>query len=726
MPLSTSIQAQIAFKNLLGKSQTDSASGIVNEFYGISFDIPSNNVWLDTIPTNSNSAVLQGTTVEVIADLGTVSGSNNHAYFTYWPTTAPTGYDIKTGQLFSYGQGSLINISAGDRMTSLISDSFSLSYSAVPYTTYPSGLIPPLDTREWIYQYNSGVLYQDFVGSALQPTKIRVFPYIGSKLAVTNTQENIRVSALGTNSYYATSSIPTIATYSSNYLFLVDFQNSNTSGTVSLNINGIGTYSVLQNGSNGLINLTSGDIIGATGGTAGPIYYLIFNNNNFQLFRSNPVQQPSTYTKPNKTINSVGSIDSGTYFEGVLLQDVFTDLIYGEELGNISNFKLLSGGNPIPPIEVGNTFSAGTYTFSVSLINSGQFLTNSTRIEWVGNQDIVSGTNNNGLYTWVSSDLNYGTTSSEIFTIYLKRTNNTVISKSTTIDWMYPIYYGSNSGTSVSASTILTFNKFLATQSIFATNISGSGFKYIATPQFFEPFYQITNRGIPVPMAGTAEGYNYYQTKSTSIGTVSSIYFDKVFVTNSYGIGATYNVFRTQNFLKTDLFVNTSDGDTSIQTQPTVISGKDGSQGPIGPAGNNGATGPQGPTGPLGGPQGATGPTGMVGATGPTGNVTDISISYKLVTDSYLLLSSDVNKVVAMSHSASASVAIPVFTYSIATGSQIMLLNWSGATLSVGLSPSVTLFSADSARRIRTRYSAATLLYLGGDKWVLTGDITNL
>ncbi|NBP58309.1 hypothetical protein EBU71_17620, partial [bacterium] len=212
MPLSTSIQAQIAFKNLLGKSQTDSASGIVNEFYGISFDIPSNNVWLDTIPTNSTSAVLQGTTVEVIADLGTVSGSNDHAYFTYWPTTAPTGYDIKTGQAFSYGQGSLINISAGDRMTSLISDSFSLSYSAVPYTTYPSGLIPPLDTREWLYQYNSGVLYQDFVGSALQPTKIRVFPYIGSKLAVTNTQENIRVSALGTNSYYATSSIPTIAT----------------------------------------------------------------------------------------------------------------------------------------------------------------------------------------------------------------------------------------------------------------------------------------------------------------------------------------------------------------------------------------------------------------------------------------------------------------------------------------------------------------------------------
>ena len=724
MPLTFSIQSQIAFKNLLGKSQTDSSKGIVNEFYGINFDISSNNLWLDNISSDSSVAVLQGTTVEVVADLGTVSGSNEHAYFTYWPSLPPSGYDIKTGNIFSYGLGSLSNISAGDRMTGLIPDAYGVSYSAIPYVSYPSNEIPPLDSREWFYQYNSGIFYQDFTTSP-QPSKIKVFPYLGSKLSTTNTQENIRVTAFGTNSYFATFSTPTIATYSNNYLFLIDFVNSNTSGTVSLNINGIGTQSVKQNGTTGLIDLTVGDIVGATGSTAGPIYYLIYNNNTFQFFRNSPIQLPSSYTKLNSTkLNSVGTIEKGTSFDGVLIQDMFTDLLYGDELGNISSVSIIdNSGNYVPQsIEVGNTFSAGTYTFSVSFINSGLFASNSTRIVREGFGDIVSATNNNGLYTWnLTSGINNSGTTSEIFSIYIKRTNNTIISKPTTIDWMYPIYYGSDVNTSVTAPTIVTFTKFLATQSIFAANISGSGYKYIATPEAFQPFYRITSGGLPVAMAATQNGYNFFENRSTSYGTISSIYHQKIYVTNSYGIGATYNVFRTLNFLKTDLFINTSDGETRIESGPSVISGKDGMQGPVGPVGSVGATGSQGPTGPSGGP---VGPTGPQGTTGPAGNVTDIDISYKIVASGYALTTTDVNKVVFMSHSNVGTVSVPTFTYSIATGSQIMLVNWSGLTLSVTNSSPVIVNSADNAKRIRTRYSAATLVYLGSDRWLLSGDIT--
>lgn len=723
MPLTSSVQAQIAFKNLLGKSQTDSSKGIVNEAYGISFDIPSSNVWLDTIPSSYNIALTKGITVEVIADLGTVSGSNGRGYFALWPSVPPTGTDIKTGQAFTYGQGSLSGISAGDRMLSLISDSYSLDYAATPYTSYPTNQIFPLDPREWVFQYNSGVFYQDFTTYA-QPSKIRVYPYIGSKLSSTNTQENIRVSAFGTNSYYAYSSIPLISTYSTNYLFLVDFQNSNTSGTVSLNINGIGTYSVYQNGLNGLVNLTSGDIIGGTGSTAGPIYYLTFNNNSFQFYKNNPIQTPSTYTKPNPTKISVGTIDRGTSFEGVLIQDMFTDLLYADELGNITDFSLISNNTYVDrKREVGNTLSSGVYTFSVSLNGTGSFASNSSTIKR-NLTKIVTATNNNGLYGWnLITGINYVTPNSEVFNVYVKRTNNTVVSRSFQIDWMYPVYYGSSVNQTIGATTISSFNKVLSTQSVFTLTIPGNGYKYIASPEFFGPFYRITSEGIPVSMAGTSSGFTFSESKSSSFGTVSSVYFTKIFVTSSYGIGATYNVYRTNNILNGNLFINTSDGETNILTGPSIINGKDGlqgSQGIIGP------TGPQGPTGPSGGPVGPTGATGVVGPTGPTGNITDIGLSYKSFSNQYVLTTTDVNTVLFSSHSASASIFIPLSSeQNIATGSQIMIINWSGVTLSISATSGVTLFSADSARRIRTRYSVATLLAMGGNRWTLTGDITN-
>ena len=141
--------------------------------------------------------------------------------------------------------------------------------------------------------------------------------------------------------------------------------------------------------------------------------------------------------------------------------------------------------------------------------------------------------------------------------------------------------------------------------------------------------------------------------------------------------------------------------------------------GPVGP------TGAIGPTGPSGGPVGPTGATGSIGATGPVGNVTDISIKF-VNSVPYSLILTDVNKVISMSHSTSGTISIPSYAeVNFATGSQIMIINWSGATLSVGPTSGVTLLSADSATRLRTQYSAATLLNITTDVWFMTGDITN-
>jgi hypothetical protein len=461
--------------------------------------------------------------------------------------------------------------------------------------------------------------------------------------------------------------------------------------------------------------LSAGDILGATSGL---IYYLTFNGNEFQFFSNNPQQSGLSYNKPNSSLVDVGTIEKGTSFDNVSFQNLFTDLLYGNELGNISSFNLIGNSGYLNPLEVGDTLNPSTYTFSWNLQNSSLFQNNTAAIERVGYGNIVTGYTNSGPVEWIlGSSLSYSSTQSEFFNLSIKRTNGTIISKILNIDWRYPIYFGSTTSTGITGSNFPgTFNKILATNSNFVVNIPDSGYKYIAIPDGFSAIYSLTIDGVPVAMAGTSNGFSYQETKVGNYnGTISSIYHDKIFITGSFGVGKTYSLYRTLNSISSGVDIISNElADSNFG----LIIGRDGF---IGPAGS---TGPIGPTGPSGGPVGPTGSTGPQGATGATGNVTDISISF--VTDSlYSLVLTDVNKVIAMSHSSNATVSIPTFAeVNIATGSQIMLVNWSGVTLSVGPTSGVTLLSADSATKIRTQYSAATLLNVSTNVWLLTGDIT--
>jgi hypothetical protein len=217
-------------------------------------------------------------------------------------------------------------------------------------------------------------------------------------------------------------------------------------------------------------------------------------------------------------------------------------------------------------------------------------------------------------------------------------------------------------------------------------------------------------------MAGTSSGFNFVESKIGNYnGTISSIYHDKIFVTSSFGLGSTYSLYRTLNNISSNMDVITNElADSNFG----LIIGRDGFIGPVGP------TGPIGPTGPSGGPVGPTGTDGPTGPAGATGNVTDITIGYQN-TDFYSLVLTDVNSVIMMSHSSTGTISIPTYAeVNFATASQILIVNWSGATLSVGPTAGVTLLSADSAKKIRTQYSAATLLNVSTDVWLLTGDIT--
>jgi hypothetical protein len=552
------IQGQIAFKNLLGKSQTNDNNIVVNEVIGFGFDVPSFNIMMDTINPTASIAVTDGVAVLVKGVLKVINGTNGKGFRTFWPTTPPSGSDIKNNNTaFAYGVGSLEGVTPDTPMTNLISDSFDVSYQAVPRKS-DGTQIPPLDDRDWVYQYNSGVFYQDRPNLAIgDPVTIDVYYYIGDRLLSQskNTQSNIRVSATASvNStaqdlYFATYSTPSIATYSTNYLFLVDFTQTNLSSTVSFNINGIGTTSVIKYTKDGPAPLAPGDITGATGGTSGQIYYLVYNNGLFEFYPKNPLSDSASFTYPADTPYSVGGIDVGTQFEKVSFQEMMKDLLYPDQLGKITSLSVSNNSGTVLRYEVGDELPRQVYTFSWGVNDFTGFKTSTLKLEDTTSSTVFTqSTGNNGPYGFLISTISNNTDATRNYKVSLTRNNGTIVSKFLNIPWMWSVYHGSSTWSTLTASQVFNLPSTLATQSVGSWTLSGTGYKYIAFPE--DVSYNFNNmyyKGLPFAIAGTPSGYSY---------SYSEVNYLFVTVSNSFGIAKQYKVYRSKNIISATISVN--------------------------------------------------------------------------------------------------------------------------------------------------------------------------
>lgn len=171
----------IAFKNLLGKSITETIKGLGNEAEGIAFNVHSDTIFVDNVDTDPAVAVAAGVAIFVDqADLTADPTSNGKAFFAEWPSSPPSGTDPTTSSPYAYGAGLLTGISSGDRITNAINPSFGVGYEAKPSDTGATP-IPVDDPKDWIYQYQSGIYFQqDVVGPT--PGFIDVYAYTGDTL----------------------------------------------------------------------------------------------------------------------------------------------------------------------------------------------------------------------------------------------------------------------------------------------------------------------------------------------------------------------------------------------------------------------------------------------------------------------------------------------------------------------------------------------------------------
>lgn len=540
MSLTSSTQASIAFKNISGKSMTDTGKGVNNEAEGIFFNVDSDNVWISPMSPTPSVLVSNGVAVFVTADLTYDNTSNGRGYFAIWPTIAPAGIDPVTSAPYAYGLGVLNGISAGDRVRSSIPPSYGVAYEAKPYSSGPT-IIPPGDPRNWIYQYNSGVFFQqDVVGPT--PILIDLYVYVGERLSdqtVVSQSANIRVTAIGTDNYSGVAT-PSIATYSATDMYLVDFENINTGATaVTLDINGLGPAEVIIFDGDGFpVGLTGGGEI-----NVGQIYYVIWDGINFQLNYGNPqTTSPLLYTNLIGSV-AVGGIPAGTTFSNATMKDMWDALLKPPyQQPNFSSFTFNHGG---ALREVGNAIVGGPYTFTWATSFPANVQNNSVTIrDLTNNVNLLSGTANDGNAVITLSTINKTSAASHQWRAQAVRTNSTVFySPTVTVSWQWRRFHGTQSLTSLSASQIQALSgSALAANRLGNYTFGGGSYKYFAWPTSFgaPTLFRDFNTNLAVAMAGIAEGY------TTPVG---AYYAQVVSITNIWGVTTNYYLFRTRNIL---------------------------------------------------------------------------------------------------------------------------------------------------------------------------------
>lgn len=537
MAFSNPNQATLAFKHLLGKSNTDVSKEVGNEAEGIFFNVHAQSIWMDPIDPVPATTVANGYAVQVTADMVLDNTSNGHALFAAWPATPPSGNDPVTAAPFAYGAGTLVGIAAGDRVRNAIPPSYGVGYEAKPFDG--TNQIPVGDPRDWIYQYNSGIFFQQDVwgGSSYgDPDTIQVYVFIGNTLAATDPSATINVTATGTDTYIG-SATPTILAYDLNAIYLVTFANNNT-GASTLDIDGIGPLAIMKGDETfGLVALDPNDIV------ASVVYYVVYDGTQFQLFTSNPTSLPGTYTNLNPTTVAVGGVPVGSTFNNTTYTQIFNTMFYPYIVPQFTGFSI-SGQSA--SLEVGATISAGTKTFLWSATNPGGISPNTVKIKDLTlATTLASGLANDGTENISIGAITKTTNTSHSWRVEATRTNSSTMTRNFTVTWYWRFFYGTSTNTSLTAVQAQALSgQYLGSSHAATMAFASGGYKYYVMPHSgfgFPSLFKDTMTQLAVAMADPADGYTFTNG--------NGLYYDLVTITNAFSVVKQYRVYRTKNIL---------------------------------------------------------------------------------------------------------------------------------------------------------------------------------
>ena len=360
---------------------------------------------------------------------------------------------------------------------------------------------------------------------------------MGSGAIGTNTQANIRVSALGDATYIGTADAPGITSYENDVIYLVEFQLNNV-GPSTLEVDGLATYPIEKSTISGFVDLDPNDIL------SGVIYYLVWDGSRFQFFTTDPGSSFGNYTNLNPVPSTIGGIAAGSTFSNQTMQQMWDALLYPFQVPQFTSFNI-SGQSTT--LEVGETVNNISRTFNWSTSNSGNITPNTVSISNItgGTVVLASGLVNDGNETiTLPSPITYTAQASHVWQITATRTNASTMSDNYQINWRWRRFWGTSNNTILTESQIESLaGNSLSTSMNGTFSMAAGGYKYFAVPTTFaEPtFIKDNSTGLGVAMADIPEGY-------TDVG--SGIYkFRIVPITNIHGVTQDYRVYRSKNML---------------------------------------------------------------------------------------------------------------------------------------------------------------------------------
>jgi hypothetical protein len=91
----------------------------------------------------------------------------------------------------------------------------------------------------------------------------------------------------------------------------------------------------------------------------------------------------------------------------------------------------------------------------------------------------------------------------------------------------------------------------------------------------------------------------------------------------------------------------------------------------------------------------------------------------------YTLVADDAGQLITLSNASGITLTVPTnASVPFANGTQITIAQTNSGQVTVAGAVGVTVSASDSATKLRTQYSAATLIKTGTNSWILIGDIT--
>lgn len=116
---------------------------------------------------------------------------------------------------------------------------------------------------------------------------------------------------------------------------------------------------------------------------------------------------------------------------------------------------------------------------------------------------------------------------------------------------------------------------------------------------------------------------------------------------------------------------------------------------------------------------GATGTTGGTGATGATGDWSTPQTIKEVSATSYQVIATDLGKMLKFTAGTTVSVSVPT-NLNFSAGHRIDILQYGLGQVIIGGAATIRY---TNTLKLRARYSAATLICLGGIEFVLVGDL---